>query len=379
MDRIGVMRVITQLPVGGVERTLSCLLPRLNADSFRVTVCCTHKRGVLADVLEEQGIPVYLIKLKSRWDPRGIYRLMRLMRQERIRIVHTHMYASNISGVVAARLAGVPVVVSQVHNVNHWNSRRQVSMDSLLNGWRDKIIAVSEAVRQDYIETTGIDPQRCVVIHNGLNLEDFNRPSQAAQVRQKWGIDSDDKVVGVIARLVSQKDHETFLRAARLVKDKMAGVKFLIVGEEEESGRLARLEALAVELGLKQEVIFTGLQRDIPAVLSIMDVSVLSSVKEGFSNVVLESMAGGVPVVATDVGGNSEAIVEGVTGLLVPPKDPAALAQAITKLLEDPDSRKAMGRAGRARVEKLFSMRRVVEQTVNLYRDLLRQRGVYED
>jgi glycosyltransferase involved in cell wall biosynthesis len=283
------------------------------------------------------------------------------------------MYRPNVSGVVAARLAKVPAVISQVHNVAHWDNKRQIFMDSLLGGWRDKVIAVSEAVRQDYIKQTGIAPQKCVVIYNGIDLEIFNCASQAAQVRQKWGIAPQDKVVGIIARLVSQKDHETFLRAAKLVKDTIPGVKFLVVGEEEEQGRLEQLEAQVTELGLDQQVIFTGTQRDIPAILSIMDVSVLSSTREGFSNVVLESMACGVPMVATDVGGNAEAIVDGETGFLVPPQNPQYIAERILNILNSPGLADSMRQASRERAN-LFSLNNNIQQVDQLYSNLLAEK-----
>jgi glycosyltransferase involved in cell wall biosynthesis len=207
------MRVITQLPVGGVERTLSRLLPMLNNDSFKVTVCCTHKRGKLADVLEKQGIPVNLIKLKSRWDPIGIYRLARLMKREQIKIVHTHMYASSISGVVAAKLAKIPVIIVNMHSMHEWRTKRRIWMASKLFNSADRVIAVSDCIKRDLTDKLALNPQKTLTIHNGVDLARFNPQIDAANKMRDLGIKEDEFVIGAIGRLVAFKGFTYLLKA----------------------------------------------------------------------------------------------------------------------------------------------------------------------
>ncbi len=374
MAKPRVLRIISDLPVGGVENRLLALLPKLK-NTYDVRICCIRARGALADDFERAGIPVSLKYFRSRLHPLSLYRLAAYMRKEHIDIVHTHMYRPNVSGVIAARLAKVPVVISQIHNVNHWDNKRQLRMDARLSGWRDKVIAVSEAVKHDYIKQTGTAPEKCVVIYNGIELSIFDAERPAAAERERWGIGRQDKVVGLIARLVPQKDHLTFIQAARYVCNAIPQVKFLIVGEEEgRDGVLEQLKTRIAELGLTKQVTFTGTQKNIADILGIMDVSALSSLREGFSNVVLESMAAGVPMVATDVGGNAEAVLDGVTGFVVPPQSPQALAQAIIKILQDDTLAASMCRASRERA-KLFSLDAMYEDTKALYEGLLGEKN----
>ncbi len=367
------MRIISELPIGGVERRLLALLPRLKA-AYDVQVCCIRERGVMADDFERAGIPVVLKFFKGRLHPESLYRLARYMREQKIDIVHTHMYRPNISGVVAAKLAGVPVIISNVHSVGHWGTTRQMVMDSMLGRWRNRVVTISEAVKSDYVKKTGADPNKCVVIYNGIDLEAFTRPVQNPRLKGELGIGADDKVVGIVARLVDAKDHATFFRAAKIVQQNIPRVKFLVVGEEDaQPGVLAQLEAQVAELGLTAQVIFTGIRQDIPDLLSVMDVSVLSSIREGFSNTIVESMACGVPMVATDVGGNAEAIVNGYTGFVVPPKAPAPLAEAIIKVLKDEPLAASMRQASKERA-RLFSLECMCQNTIELYDKLLAEK-----
>ncbi len=373
--KLRVMRIISDLPVGGVENRLLALLPKLQ-NIYDVRICCIRAPGALADDFERAGIPVIVKYFKSRLHPFSLYQLAAYMRQEHIDIVHTHMYRPNVSGVIAARLAGVPVVISQVHNVEHWDNKRQLRMDSRLSGWRDRVVAVSEAVRQDYIKQTGTAPEKCVVLYNGIDISLFDKNKPAVDERERWGIGRQDKVVGIIARLVPQKDHLTFIQAAQHICRVIPQVKFLIVGEEEgRGGVLEKLNITIAELGLTRQVIFTGTRKNIAELLGIMDVSVLSSIREGFSNVVLESMAAGVPMVVTDVGGNAEAILDGVTGFVVPPRSPQALAQAIINILQDDTLAASMCRASRERA-KLFSLDAMYENTITLYQGLSNEKNV---
>ena len=374
MNSINVVRVISDLPVGGVENRLLEMLPLLRPE-FNVRVCCIREKDELAPEFEKAGIPVDLCYFRSRLHPLSLYKMASYLKKIKAHIVHTHMYRPNVSGVLAARLAGIPVVISQIHNVDHWDNTRQIRQDKMLVRFRDRIITVSEAVKQNYIANTHAAPDKCPVIYNGINMSRFTPREKDSDLVAEFDLEG-KKVVGIVARLVPQKDHETFLKCAVEIKRKVSNIKFLIVGEEEgASGLRQKLEDRAVELGLGEEAVFTGKRRDIATILSLVDALVQSSLREGFSNVIVEAMAMGVPVVATDVGGNAEAIEDGKTGFVVPSRQPDVLADRVVKILNDKELAENMASQARSRA-KLFSLHAMVEKTKALYHSLLVEKGM---
>jgi len=366
------MQIISDLPVGGAENLLLGLLPKL-LSRYEVQVCCIRERGVLAPEFERAGIPVAVKYFKGRWHPASLYRLASYMREQRIDIVHTHMYRPNISGVLAAKLAGIPIIISHIHSLNHWDTTRQLHMDARVARFRDKIIMVSEVIRKSYISRTKVAAKKCTVIYNGIDLAGYEAGAFVPLPKEELGIGRQDKVVGIVARLSPEKDHVTFIQAARRIKNDLSNVKFLIVGPD-EAKLLPRLKKMSVDLGLADDIIFMGLRSDIPRILSLLDVSVLSSTREGFPIILLESMAAGAPMAATDVGGNAEAIADGKTGFLAPPKSPELLAEAILKILRNPEVAASMKQAALQRA-KSFTLDTMVRKIEALYEELLGLKG----
>jgi len=374
MNSINVIRVISDLPVGGVEQRLLELLPLLRPE-YNVRVCCIREKDELAPEFEKAGIPVDLCYFRSRLHPLSLYQMAGYLKKVNAHVVHTHMYRPNISGVLAAKLAGVPVVISHIHNVDHWDNTRQMRQDRRFIRFRDKIIAVSEAVREDYIRNTHADPDKCVVIYNGINLEKFSPREKDPALMREFGLEGKN-VVGIIARLVPQKDHETFLQSAVEIKRQLPDTRFLIVGEEEgRTGLRQKLQEKTIELGLAEEIIFTGMRRDIVPIISLFDVAVQSSLREGFSNVIVETMAMGVPMVATNVGGNAEAIEDGKNGFIVPCQRPDLLAERVVKILKDKKLALSMKDHARSQAQ-LFSLETMVQKTKDLYYSLLAEKGI---
>ncbi len=361
-------RIVSYLNVGGVEKRLLAVLKRLRGD-FEVEVICIHSRGKLAPMFEEAGIPVTVIPFKSRLHPISLYQLARYLRKRQIDIVHTHMYRPNVSGTLAARIASVPVVISNVHNVDHWDTNRQVWMDRALSPWRDRVIAVSESVRRDYLERVWVAPERVKVICNGVEVREFFSNFAKGETKKELDLSHSQKVIACIARLVPQKGHKFLLECYRYVEEIQHNVVLLIIGDGPLRGHL---ESYSESLGLKN-VRFLGERSDIVKLLSITDVVVLPSLKEGFSNVILESMAAAVPLVVTDVGGNEEAIINGSEGFIVPSGDVSLFKKSILFLLESERTRRAMGRREVRRVDEHFSVDRMVENTILLYSKLLEE------
>jgi glycosyltransferase involved in cell wall biosynthesis len=233
----------------------------------------------------------------------------------------------------------------------------------------------ADAVK-DWLLDQGYDRARIVVIRNGVDLGRFNGPVDRDAIRRELGLDPGVPLVTVVSRLNHLKGLEHFLEAAAIVASRFPSVHFLIVGETTlgDTRYLTVLTELATRLGIGSRVLFTGLRSDVPALLASTTVSVMPSLNEALSNVLLESMAAGAPTVATRVGGTPEAMVDEVTGLLVPPGDSRAMAAAIARLLSEPDLAATLGRAARRTVEERFSIDRMVEATEQLYVELLEEK-----
>ena len=372
---IRVMRVITQLSRGGVEAKLAELLPLLRQRGFEVSVCCIKEAGSLAHRFADVGIPVHVLPVRSRLHPIGILRLARFMRQQQIDIVHTHMYAANITGTVAARLARAPVIIANVHNVGKFGSRRQVLQDRILSRFRQTTVCVSERVKADYLKATGLSDERVMVIYNGVDTERFRpiwqarKPAPHCEVRRHFGIGEDEHVLIAAGRLIPQKSPELLISAFKIVHRSFPETRLLILGTGELCGDVV---AMTDKLGLSGSVIFAGYREDIAECLAASDVFVSSSVKEGFSNVLLEALASGLPAVVTDVGGNREALRDGWEGFLCKPSA-EDLAERIRRILGDSELRERMSKISRERAME-FSLERMAEQTAALYHRLLTQK-----
>ena len=231
------------------------------------------------------------------------------------------------------------------------------------------ILVNSEAVRQDVLEREKIDPARIELIYNGVDIDKFDSQTARDTVREEMGIEAGEIAIGVVANLIHYKGHLELVETAKIVREQEPGVKFIFIGRD--GGMKPELERRIVEYGLKKTIIFTDDRTDVTRLMQAFDIAALASHEEGFSNVVLESMAAGLPMVATRVGGNPEAILDGETGYLVPPRDPAAMADKLLHLIHNAPLRSTMGRLARQRVTETFSMERLIENMENLYSALL--------
>jgi glycosyltransferase involved in cell wall biosynthesis len=360
---------------GGAEEVVAHIARNLDRSVYRPIVGCLWWGGSYAKELEVEGVPVFIV---NQWET-GAWRALRtmvdFMKREKVAIAHTHMFMSNTWGRTAALLAGVPIVVATEHLVRDYVKPAKHFVPDLLLSWgTDRIITVSERVRDTYVKGSWIRPSKIETIYNGIDLEKFSPREAEASLRSELLLDGAGPVVGVVARFVEQKGHVYLFESAREVVREFPGVRFLLLGD----GPLREmLESKAREYGIRENMLFAGIRHEMPRIYPLMDVSVLSSLAEGFSITVLESAASGVPVVVTDVGGNREIVVDGVTGYLVPPKQPAAFAEKLLSLLRDPERRKAMGTAARERVAASgFTLQRFVENIETLYEGLLREKGL---
>ncbi len=366
--------VLNWLPVGGVERLVISVLSHLDRARFEPSIILLRERGVLADEAEAAGLPVMLSPMRTRLSPPGLMRLSRLFRQLRLDIVHAHMYRSNTPATIAARMAGVPICIAHIHNVQTLETWRQRAMDRFLNRWRSAVIAVSESVRADVLRETGAPPGLVRVIHNGIDLAPFAAPpapAERASLREREGLPASAIVFATVARLVPQKNHAGLLRAFAQAAPKTPRAFLWIIGD----GPLRQsLEEEAARLGIAARVRFAGKRFDVPRLLPLADLGTVVTYKEGFSLGLVECLAAGLPLVVTDVGGNAEAVREGVEGLIVRnPDDTDAIARAIERLAADGaegDSLRArMSASARQRAGE-FSVETMTSKIAALYDEL---------
>lgn len=375
-----ILRMITWLPQGGIERKIVAVLPKLNRDLFEVHLCCIRERGALADDLEAAGVPVHLVPFKSRLDPIAMLKLRRLTKCLQIDLIHSHMYRANTPATALKIFDPNLAVVGHYHNVNTWESKRQLRMDRFMAQRRTMNVAVSEAVRHNVVDTLGIPEELTTTLYNCVDLDEFRRlaPDERAAARAELGIAPEDKVIIMVARMVAQKNHPLVIDTASEILHESPEARFLFVGGGPDEDAL---KVRAKAEGVAERCIFLGRRDDVPRLLGASDVAVLPSFKEGFSNAVLEAMACGLPVVASDVGGNSEIIDPGINGYLLETASDAANRFGITipvaqfprlvkRLLTDDDHRERLAESAwqRARHYGIDAMVREVEQ---LYLEVL--------
>ena len=333
------------------------LIPEVRARGIRLTI-----------------LPSLVREVNPARDVAALVALTRLIRRGRYDVVHTHSSKAGILGRWAAYRAGAPVIVHTVHGWGHHDRQRPlvrwfyVLLERATQRITDRLIVVSPRNTQKGLADGIATPDKYVTIRSGIELERFRQPSRPrADVRAELGIPPGAAVVGTVTRLSPQKAPLDFVATAAQVAARRQGVHFVIVGD----GPLrAEVEAQVAALGLTGRVHLTGLRRDVPDLMHSFDLFTLSSLWEGLPRVLPQAMAAGLPIVATAVDGNAEAVADGVNGLLTPPGDPTAMAVALVRLLEESALSRRMGEAGRARAGE-FDVHKMVSSIADLYGMLL--------
>jgi glycosyltransferase involved in cell wall biosynthesis len=382
-----VLRVISRLNVGGPALHTTLLTRRLDPGRYETHLVTGREapdEGSYLDLhrLSPERVtrlPALGREVRLSRDVAALRQLVRLMARARPHIVHTHTAKAGALGRVAALVTRVPVVVHTYHGHVFqgyfgpaW-TRVLLAIERALARRTDCLIAVSPAVRRELLALGVGTPERFRVVPLGLDLDPFARADALrGKLRAELGIPAEAPLVGIVARLVPIKAHEVFLRAAALVRARLPEARFLLVGDGE--GR-AGLERLAGALGLTDRVRFLGWRRDLDRIYADLDVVVLTSRNEGSPVALIEAMAAGRAVVATAVGGVRDFVADGVTGCVVRPGDPGAVAAGIADLLDHAERRHDLGKAGREHVLPRFGAERLLADIDRLYTELLRARG----
>jgi L-malate glycosyltransferase len=368
-----VLMVVYSLYPAGAERMVLSLTRTMDRSRFRPVVCAL-KPGRLSLEFERAGVPVHLIGKGRGSDIRALARVTDVVRRERPFVVHSHNFSANLWGRLAALVCGVPVVIATEHSVASIKTRRQRLVDRCLARISSRIVCVSESVRESLIECVGIPPYRTTVIHNGVEVyvppEDATARSEA--LRASVGVPPGAPLVVTVGRLEPPKGHDTLLRTIPLVAERVPDARFALVGD----GSLRTvLEHQADLLGIRERCIFLGHREDVRETMVAANLIVSPSRREGFSLTVLEAMSVRRPIVATDVGGNTEAIVGGECGLIVPPENVAGLADAIVRMLLDPVTADRFAAHAATRFGEMFTLDAMTRKTETLYEECGRDRS----
>lgn len=370
---IRILHISKMKGVSGSENHLLTLLAHLDKSRFEVELCILAEPDHIpllqnyAAQLEAAGVHVVFQTMRRHIDERLIGNLCAYMKRKQIQIVHTHLIHADVYGTIAAKLAGVPVIISSQHNDDQFrHSLPMIWLNRLLARWQTKIIVISDWVGKFLQEVEGIPAEKITRIHYGLDPKPIEALADPAYIRQQFQIPDGAPVIGTIGRLTAQKGQTYLLDAARLLKNDFPNLRVVVIGD----GELRHdLEAQAKTLDITDNVIFTGLRsyHEAMCLLSGMDVFVFPSLWEGFGLVLLEAMALKKPIVASNVSAIPESVLDGKTGLIVPPRQAEAIAEALRALLRDFEKAEKMGVAGFQRLQAAFAVESMVTATANLY------------
>ena len=356
----------------GTERQVVETAKRLDQNKFEVHVCCLETSPQLSGLKGYCRTAVFPTASVNSWSGiRQAARFRRYLHRHHIQIVHAYMNKTAMFAVLTS-LGSARIVVTSRLNIGYWYTPALRTVFRLLNLRTNAVMANSQEAKRVAIETERLDPDKVAVVYQGLDMTVFNLGLGDASVSERLGIPRSSRVIGIVANLRPVKDIPLFLRAARIVAQEFDDVVFLVAGHGEQYQELCQLVG---ELGLHDRVFFTRGEGKIMDYLSRMCVGCLSSFSEGFSNAVMEYMAAGLPVVATDVGGNRDAIVDGQTGYLVGERTPEAFAKPLVHLLGNEDLRFQMGRAGFQRCTECFEVSKTIRQLEQFYDSLTTSAG----
>jgi glycosyltransferase involved in cell wall biosynthesis len=368
--KLRLLHVLSGCTVGGCEQHTLSLLSRLDRERYEPWLAYFEAEpddaAPMAPLFRAAGVRTVDLGARRRTDPKALLRFGRLLGRVRFDVVHAHSFRTELAAVFWGKLLRrAPTVVRTVHNTDDFYARAPYSILARASAaGLDRIVVISDAVGR-HVRTVGrLRSDKLLRIYYGLDVTAWAGRNGAIA-----DVDGRPPTIGVVARLAPQKGHRVLFDALPRVRERIPDLRVRVVGHEELS-TVAELRAYAELRGVGDCVRFEGFRADVAELLQELDLFVLPSLWEGFGLVLLEAMAAGRPVVASSVGPVPEIVLDGETGLLVPPGDPVRLADAIVCVLADRSLGDRLGRAGRARVEQRFALDDMVSRTDRLYQEL---------
>ena len=370
---LNVMLLASSLERGGAERQVVALANNLDREQFKVHVGSLSTHNPLAEDLRDLQHHLFVVPRAIKYDVSLIWRMARLLRQLKIDVIHSFLFDAEIVGRLAGRLARVPAVICSNRCVHLERSRFKLWVARATGGLFDMMIANSHTGLEFERDQRDVPASKLCAIPNGVDVARF-APRDASVKRRELGIADGDLVVGMFAHFSSKKNHRMFIEAAKQVIEQVDSAVFLCVGAGDGGGHGPLIEAARDATrrhGIQDRVRFLGERTDVAALYNVCDIKVLASTYEGTPNVVLEAMASGLPVIATNVSDNARIVQDGQCGYIVPPDDSPALADRLVRLLQSESLRHQMGEAARARVIEEYSLGSLASRTGRIYQDVV--------
>jgi len=371
---ITVCLLISSLEFGGAERQVVEMFRAFDPKVVQPIICTLSSKVPLARFLPGKKDELNIVEKRGRFDFTTVFRVARLLRKHRVDVVHAFLFDAEMVARLAAPLAGVKVVIASERNTEYVRPRVHTVLWKATESLYDVLVANSLSGKRFNIRTLGLADAKIEVVHNGVDVEKF-RPDRAVGLafREKLGIGPETPLIGMVGSYKRQKAQDVFLKMAARIRVDVPGAHFVLVGEplrddfEETSRFQAEVQELAKTLKLSECVRFLGNQQDMKAVYNACNATALLSIREGTPNVVLESMACGVPVIATDVADNALIIVHGKTGFIVPPGGHEPAAAFASRILLSPELRRELSAAARAHACEQFSLRTAAGKLERIY------------
>jgi glycosyltransferase involved in cell wall biosynthesis len=360
--------------IGGTEKHLFDVATRLDKNRFQCIVCPIRFEQEYVDDFRAAGIRVILIPFERVYGYAAMKqaaRLYHILKEEQVDVFQSFNIDSDIYGGIIAKCAGVPVIISGRRDLGTYRRKHHLLAGRITNRFVTRFVAVCDAVGQLVAETEDISPSRISTVHNGIDPDVAARVDerQVKSLKEKYHISEQSFVIGNVSHLRPEKGHSTFFEAILKIKAVISGLKVLVVGDGDLK---PKFEKYVKDYGLSEIVIFSGYVDNVLEHVALMDICCLTPVSnEGFSNALLEQMTMGKAIIATDVGGNREAVIDGESGIIVPPLNVEALAEAMIRLYKNPPLRNEMGRAAKARVMEHFGIDKMISRMEQLYSKML--------
>ncbi|MEW6734118.1 MAG: glycosyltransferase [Acidobacteriota bacterium] len=357
---------------GGTERQIIELVKGIDRNRFDCSIAVARPGGELECELASYGLKIESFPITSLRDLNGVRQLLRLRKfliEKKIELLHTFSLLGNTFGVLAGLLARIPIIITSRRDMNGTEYLPPYGRcQSYFSHWVDHITTNAVAIKGMLVAREKVSPDKISVIENGLDLSQFSNLRDRSEIRQQLGISEDAPVIGMVAVFKPIKGHIYLFQAVKQLLATFPQLRVLLIGGCPLDANInAELLSAVKELGIENNIVFIGASQQVPRLLTSLNISALPSLSEGISNAILESMAAGVPVVATNVGGNVEIIKDGETGLLVPARDSNALAAALLRLLNDREYGAHLAANASKMVAHRFSNRRMVNNFESLY------------
>jgi len=358
--------VIGSLIPGGAEKQLLYLCKFIDKEKFTPCVIAFREGKLLPD-FNKENIKVYILKKKFKFDFLVLFKLINILKKEKPDILHTFMFTANTWGRCAGIVCNIPVKIASERSMDLWKREYHFLIDKFLGKFTNKIICVSEEVKNYYIRKTKLPEEKFIVIENGVNLEEIKKVEEKNEIREEFEIQKDDFVILTGGRLCKEKAIDFFLCVVPELKKAIKNLKVLIVGEGEEKEKLL---GLVRELKVWKTVVFTGYRKDILKIIKISNLIVLTSRWEGMPNLILEGMALGKPVISTNIGGSKEIIKNGINGFLIEFGDKKDLIEKILFFYNNPKEIGKMGRNSYKIVEEKYNLKKKIKKHEKIYYEL---------